>query len=423
MKIVSSAQEAVSHIRSGQRVFVHGCMATPHRLLSALYDNSDRLKDVELIHIHLEGDLPYKEDGFKDHFKVANLFVGHNVRKELDYNRIDYLPCFLSEIPTLLSSSTRHVDVALIQVSPPDKHGYCTLGTSVDIAFAAVKAADLVIAQINVHMPRVHGDGFIHSSKIDYAVEIHEPLPELALTPITPIEEKIGEFVSALVEDGATLQVGIGAIPNAILAKLKNHKHLGLHTETWTDSTLELLLCGAIDNTQKILNRFATVSSFIAGTKKLYEYIDDNPSVLQLDIGYVNAPEVISQNPKVTAINSAVEVDLTGQICADSIGHKIISGVGGQMDFMRGAATSKGGKAIIALPSRTKTGASRIVHQLKPGAGVVTTRGHVHYVATEYGYVNLFGKTLRERAEALISIAHPDDRGMLEQARKLVYIS
>lgn len=421
MKIVNSPGEAIASICSGQRIFVHGCMATPCHLLHALFNQANRLKDIELIHLHLHGDLPYCEATFTDHFKVANLFVGPNVRNLLDYDRIDYLPCFLSEIPGLINSNIRPVNVALIQVSPPDKHGYCSLGTSVDIAVAAVERAELVIAQINSHMPRVHGDGFIPVSKIDYAVEINSPLPELEQCPITPLEEKIGEHVSSLIEDGATLQIGIGGIPNAVLAKLSNHRHLGIHTEMWSDGALDLILSGAVDNSEKKLNQNLTVSSFIAGTKRLYDFIDDNPSVLQLDIGYVNSPEIISQNPKVTAINSAVEVDLTGQICADSIGHKIISGVGGQMDFMRGASSSKGGKAIIALPSRTKFGTPRIVHQLKQGAGVVTTRGHVHYVVTEYGCVNLFGKTLRERADALISIAHPDDRGMLEEARRLSF--
>lgn len=417
MKIVPTADEAVAHIHSGQRVFVHGCMATPTHFLRALFNQRERLKEVELIHLHIHGDVPYGEKTFTDHFKVANLFVGPNVRHFIDYDRIDYLPCFLSEIPGLLSSK-RRVNAALIQVSPPDKHGYCSLGTSVDVAVAAVEAADLVIAQINSHMPRTHGDGFIPVSKINYAVEINTPLPEVKIEPITTVEKQIGEFVSSLIEDGATLQIGIGSIPNAVLAELTNHRHLGIHTEMWSDGTLDLILAGVIDNSQKKLNQHQTVSSFLSGSKRLYDFVDDNPSVQQLDIGYVNSPEIIAQNPKVTAINSAVEVDLTGQVCADSIGHRIISGVGGQMDFMRGAAASKGGKAIIALPSRTDSGISRIVHQLKAGGGVVTTRGHVHYVVTEYGWVDLYGKTLNERAEALISIAHPEDRAMLDNARR-----
>lgn len=417
MRVVSSADEAVSHISSGQRVFVHGAMATPCLLLRALFNQRERLKEVEFIHLHIHGEVPYGEETFTDHFKVANLFVGPNVRHVLDYDRIDYLPCFLSEMPGLIST-TRRVNVALIQVSPPDKHGFCSLGVSVDIAVAAIDAADLVIAQINSFMPRVHGDGFISTSKIDYAVEINVPLPEIEKEKMTAIEEKIGENVASLIEDGATLQIGIGSIPNAVLSKLAHHRHLGIHTEMWSDGTLDLILSGVVDNSQKKLNQHLTVSSFLLGTKRLYDFIDDNPSVIQLDIGYVNSPDIIAQNPKVTAINSAVEVDLTGQVCADSIGHKIISGVGGQMDFMRGAASSAGGKAIIALSSRTDSGQSKIVHQLKGGAGVVTTRGHVHYVVTEYGAVNLFGKTLKERADALISIAHPADREKLEKERK-----
>ncbi len=414
MKKVKSASEAVSQIQSGQRVFVQGQAATPHLLLKALFERADSLKDVELIHLHLLGELPYAEEKFRKSFRVAHLFVGKSSRESLDYEHVDYLPCFLSEIPMLFRSKRRPLDCALIHVSPPDNHGFCSLGVSVDIAKAAIECTKMVIAQINPQMPRVHGDGFIHISKIDYFVEVDEPLPEIASHPLTDIERRIGEHVANLVEDGATLQIGIGAIPDAVLLALKNHRHLGIHSEMWSDGALSLLEAGIVDNSQKVIHPGKTVSSFVMGTKRLYDFIHDNPSVVQLDIGYVNLPGNIARNPKVTAINSAIEIDLSGQICADSIGTKIISGVGGQMDFMRGAALSQGGKPIIAMASRTKTGISRIVPHLKKGAGVVTTRGHVHYVVTEYGAVDLFGKTLKERAKSLISIAHPNDRAELE---------
>lgn len=418
MKKVQTAEEAVAAIESGQRVFVHGEAAVPHCLLKALFERAGSIKDVELIHLHLMGKVPYKEDEFKKSFKVTNLFVGQNAREALDYNHIDYLPCFLSEMPMLFRSNWRTPDIALIHVSPPDKHGFCSLGTSVDIARAAVETAKLVIAQINARMPRVHGDGFVHMSQFHHYIEIDEPLPEHISPPLTEVERQIGIHVAELIEDGSTLQVGIGTIPDAVLSSLKSRRHLGLHSEMWSDRALELIELGVIDNSQKVVHPGVSVSSFVMGTKKLYEFIHDNPSIIQLDIGYVNMPNNIARNPKVVAINSAVEIDLSGQICSDSIGKKIISGIGGQMDFMRGATLSKGGKPIIAIPSRTKKGLSRIVPQLKVGAGVVTTRGHIHYVVTEYGVVNLFGKTLKERAELLIGIAHPDDREQLETAWK-----
>lgn len=415
MQKLNSAEKAIEVIRAGQRVFVHGAAATPHTLLAALFLQAERLTKTELIHLHLEGKIPYAEERIKKAFKAANLFVGQNIRNALDYENIDYLPCFLSEIPSLLRSKKRPIDVALIHVSPPDQHGFCSLGVSVDIACTAVEVASIVIAQINPNMPRVHGDGFVHISQIDYCIEIDDPLPQIAPHPISPVERKIGEYVANLIEDEATLQIGIGSVPDAILASLTNHKNLGIHSEMWSDGALALIESGVVDNSKKAIYPGRTVSGFVIGTKRLYDFINNNPSIVQLDIGFVNRPNVIAQNPKTTAINSAIEIDLTGQVCADSVGSRIISGAGGQLDFMRGAALSNGGKPIIALTARTKKGASRIVSQLKHGAGVVTTRAHVHYVITEYGVVDLFGKTLRERAEALISIAHPDDRVDLEK--------
>ncbi len=418
MQIVKSAQEAVAQIASGHRVFVHGCAATPTLLLQALYERRGDLCDVELIHIHLGGSIPYSQPDFTDSFRVANLFVGVNARRALDCDKIDYLPCFLSEIPLLFREKIRPLDAALIQVSPPDQHGFCTLGTSVDIARAAVDTAPLIIAQINPNMPRIHGDGFIHINQIHYAIEVNEPLLEEPIAVVTEVERRMGRHIAELIEDGATLQTGIGKIPNAVLQELMHHRHLGIHTEVWTDALLPLIEKGVIDNSQKVIHPGKIVSSFVNGTRRLYDFIDDNPTVVQLDIAFANNPDIIGRNPHVVAINSAVEVDLTGQVCADSVGPRIISGVGGQMDYMRGASLSKKGRAIIALPSRTADGKSKIVTMLKPGAGVVTTRAHVHFIATEYGIVDLFGKTLGERAKALIHIAHPDDREQLERQWK-----
>ena len=414
----NSPSEIISFIQSGHRVFVHGGSATPLRLIGALVEHADRLRNVELMHLHTMGDAAYADSKFSKSFHVTNFFVGANMRERMGLEGIDYLPCFLSEIPALLRSGKRPIDVALIHVSPPDPQGYCTLGTSVDIACAAVKSAKMVLAQVNPRMPRVHGDGFIHISKINHFVEVDEPIPETQRCVLKEEEKTIGKYVAELIEDGSTLQAGIGAIPDAALSALKNHQHLGVHTEMWSDGTLELILCGAVDNSNKKIHPGKTVSGFVTGTKALYDFIHDNPSVVQLDIGYINNPTNIAKNPKVVAINSAVEIDLTGQVCADSVGSRIISGVGGQMDFIRGASISQGGKPIIALTSRTGKGISRIVPVLKSGAGVVTTRAHVHYVVTEYGVADLYGKTLRERSRELIRIAHPQDQEYLEKGWK-----
>lgn len=412
----NTASEVIRHIQSGQRVFVHGGAATPLKLIEGLVEQAEHLRDVELIHLHTMGDAAYAAPQFAKSFRVTNFFVGENMRENIGHDRNDYLPCLLSEIPTLLRSEKYQVDVALIHVSPPDTHGFCSLGTSVDIARAAVDKAKLILAQVNKQMPRVHGDGFIHQDEIHHYIEIDEPIPEETPAKITNEDKIIGQYIAGLIEDGSTLQTGIGSIPDAALAFLKNHRHLGIHTEMWSDGALELIKCGAVDNSRKIIHPGKTVSGFIIGTKAVYDFINDNPSIIQLDIGYINNPANIARNPKVVAINSAVEIDLSGQICADSIGDRIISGVGGQMDFMRGASLSKDGKPIIALSSRTCRGIPKIVAALKPGAGVVTTRAQVHYVVTEYGMANLYGKNLRERARELIRIAHPEDRDALEKS-------
>lgn len=413
-----TAEEAVSLIHSEQSIFIHGGVAVPQVLIKSLLKRASELKNVEIMHLHTNGDVSYARPEYRGHFKVCNFFVGPNIRPYIDFDSVDYLPCFLSEIPSLFRSGRKKIDVAFLQVSPPDEHGYCSLGTSVDVARAAFETAKLVIAQVNPRMPRVFGDGIIPFDKIHFAVDIDEALPEVPFKELTEVEKSIGRNVAGLVEDGATLQLGIGSIPDAVLAALSGHKNLGLHTEMWSDGAIPLLEKGIINNSCKSIHPGKSVSSFVTGTKKLYDFIDNNPAVIQLDSSYVNNPNVICRNKKVTAINSAVEIDLTGQVCADSIGRHIISGVGGQIDFIRGASLSEKGKPIIAMTSRTNKGIPRVVSMLKAGAGVVTTRAHVHYVVTEYGVAELFGKTLGERAKALMAIAHPADREALESQWK-----
>jgi 4-hydroxybutyrate CoA-transferase len=415
MKICQTIHEVLAPIQSNMTVFVHGAAATPTTILKALTLEAARLNNVELIHLHTEGEAPYARAEFHESFRVTSLFVGKNLRGKLDYDRIDYLPCFLSEIPQLFRKGIKPIDVALIQVSHPDPHGFVSLGVSVDIAKAAVESAKIVIAQFNSCMPRVLGDGLLHVSKIHFAFELNEPIYSPHPKSLTEIELQIGKNVAELVEDGATIQLGIGAIPDAVCSYLKGHRNLGLHSEMWTDGALNLIQSGVINNSQKKFHQGKSTAAFIIGSPALYQFANDNVSVLNFESSYINYPINIIRNPKVTAINSAVEIDLTGQVCADSVGKEIISGVGGQMDFIRAAALSEGGKPILALPSTTSKGISRIVSQLKPGAGVVTTRSHIHYVVTEYGVVNLFGKTLSQRALALINIAHPDHRNQLEK--------
>lgn len=411
----SQAYQALEILKSSQSIFIHGGSATPQVLIEALMAHAPRLENVEIMHLHTHGDPTYARPEYKKSFRVSNLFVGANIRPYLDYNQVDYIPCFLSEIPSLFRKKIKALDIALVHVSPPDSHGFCSLGTSVDVAKAAVETARYVIAQVNPQMPRVHGDGFIHVSKIHKMVEVDTPLHVSRPCQLSEAELKIGSQVAELVEDGATLQMGIGAIPDAVLSSLTNHKNLGIHTEMWSDGALPLIQNGSVNNSQKRFHQGKTVSSFITGSQKVFDFIHDNPSIINLDVAYVNNPTIIARNAKVTAINSAVEIDLTGQVCADSVGSRLISGVGGQVDFIRGAALSEGGKPIIALTARTKMGRPRLVPTLQAGAGVVTTRYHVHYVVTEYGSVSLFGKTFSERAHALISIAHPEDREFLER--------
>lgn len=416
MKLLSNAIEALGLIKSGNNIFIHGGDSTPLELESKLTEIADRVKDVTLYHLHTHGKAKYAKAEYHKAFNVKNLFVGHNVRKELNYDNVDYLPCFLSEIPNLFLRGICPLDIALIQVSPPDKHGYMSLGCSVDVAKAAAASAKLVIAQINKQVPRVLGDGLLHESEIDYAFEFNEDITTECKNNVSSTDLKIGKSVSELIENGSTLQVGIGSVPDAVLLNLKSHKDLGVHTEMWTKGMLTLLESGVVNNKLKKIESGKTLSSFIIGDKEVHNYIDDNPNIIQKTSDYVNNPYIIKQNPKVCAINSAVEIDLTGQICADSIGREVISGVGGQMDFMRGASLSDGGKPIIALHSTTSRGDSKIVPYLKSGAGVVTTRAHVHYIVTEYGVANLVGKTLKERAKALTDIAHPDHRQWLEKS-------
>ena len=412
-----SSEEAVKHIRSGNRVFIHGSAATPAHLVQAMLSRYNELENVELVSITTMGDVNFNEPRQRKSFFFNSLFVSAATRGVVNSDDGDYVPIFLSQIPQLFKKNILPIDVALIQVSPPDKHGSCSVGTSVDLARAAIDTAKYVIAQVNPLMPRTHGDGFVHIAKLNAMVFHQAELPEVDYAFKTnAIMAKIGYNVASLVEDGATLQLGIGSIPDQVLKNLSNHKDLGIHTEMFSDGIIPLIESGAINNSKKKLNVGRSVTSFITGTRRLYDFVDDNPSIRVMDISYVNDASIIRQNPKVTAINSAIEIDLTGQVCSDSIGTYQFSGIGGQMDFIRGASLSDGGKPIIALPSQTNTGISRIVPFLKEGAGVVTTRGHVHWVITEYGMVDLFGKSLKQRAKALIEIAHPDHREMLEQS-------
>lgn len=407
-------QEALSIIQSDTRVFIHGSVCTPVFLLHELAKEKDRLRNVELVAITLKGDIELDKPVYAGSFHINSLFVSGPIRNAVAEGRADFIPVFLSDIPDLFKNNILELDTAIVQVSPPDRHGYCSLGVSVDIARAAVDSARQIIALVNPLMPRTHGDGMIHTDRFTKMVFHESPLPEESYTSkVGETERIIGQHIAGMIEDGSTLQMGIGTIPDAVLSFLGNHKNLGVHTEMLSDGIIDLVEKDVINNKCKCKHPNKTVTSFAIGSRKLYDYVNDNSSFNFLDIEYVNNPHVIRQNPKVIAINSAIEVDLTGQVCADSIGQLQYSGIGGQLDFMRGAALSAGGKPIIALNSRTAKGVPRIVPHLKESAGVVTTRGHVHYVVTEYGVAFLFGKNLRQRAKLLIDIAHPDDREML----------
>lgn len=417
MSKFTTVEQALSIIKSGDRVFMHGSSATPFFLNRELAKRAKDLKDIEIVSISTIGEMPLADPQFSDNLFFNCLFVSPNVRETVNKGNGSYVPIFLSDIPLLFRRGILPIDVAIVHVSPPDRHGYCTLGVSVDVALAAVQNAKYIVAQVNKQMPRVYGDGALHINQFHALVEVDEALPEVDYSlGVSEEEKQIGRYVADLVEDGSTLQMGIGGIPDSVLACLGGHRGLGVHTEMFSDGVIPLVEKGVITNEHKKKHPGRIVTGFIMGTRKLYDFVNDNPRVMALDIAYVNDTSVIRKNPKVTAINSAVEVDITGQVCADSIGTYQFSGVGGQMDFIRGAALSEGGKPIIALPSQTAKGISRIVPFLKQGAGVVTTRAHVHYIVTEYGVAYLFGKNLKQRAKELIKIAHPNHREMLEKA-------
>lgn len=410
-----SVDEAVREIKSNDKVFIHSAAATPEILVLGMVQRSCELRNVDIYHIHTEGDCSYSKEEYRESFNVHAFFNGKNIRDARNgHLAASYVPIFLSDIPHLFYNKKVELDVALVQLTPPDAHGMCSLGPSVDISIAALNTAKKIIAQINPKLPRTFGEQ-IHYSKITKAIFHESSLFESAIKVNSDVELAIGKNIAALIEDGSTLQLGIGSIPNAVLLNLFHHKDLGIHTEMFSDGIISLHEKGVITGKYKVKHPRKIVSSFVFGTEKVYDFINDNTEVLLIDCSYTNNPHIIAQNPKVVAINGAIEIDLSGQVCSDSIGSRIYSGVGGQMDFIRGAALSKGGKPIIALPSKTSRGESKIVPFLKPGAGVVTTRAHVQYVATEFGVAYLHGLTIKERAKALIAIAAPEHREALER--------
>jgi 4-hydroxybutyrate CoA-transferase len=426
-KRVTTAATAAEKVQSGERVFMTGNCAVPKVLLGALVQRAPELQNVEIVQVLTIGDAAYVDPALYGHLRVNTLFIGDNVRQAVNDGRADFTPCHLSEIPLLFSSGMLPLDVALIHVSPPDEHGFCSFGVEVGVTKTAAQSARIVIAEVNAQMPRTLGDSFIHISKLDYVVPVDYPLPEVYMGQPNELSMRVGKYVADLIEDGSTLQMGIGAIPDGVLAYLHDKKDLGIHTELFSDGIIELYEAGIINNEKKTLHRGKMTAGFLLGSRRLYDFVDNNPIVELHPSEYVNNPVVISQNYKMVAINSAIEVDLTGQVCADSIGPRLYSGVGGQLDFMRGAARSAGGKPIIAMPSlaTTRSGEcfSRITALLKHGAGVVTTRYDVHYIVTEYGIAHLYGKTIRQRARALIEIAHPDFQEELERfATELRYL-
>lgn len=413
---VVSAKQAVAQIRSGDSLYIHSNAAAPLPLIDALVQRADTLRDVEVYHILTMGPAPYIEPKYCHSFKLNALFIGKNVREAVNAGRANYTPVFLSEIPGLFLSGRLNVDVCLIQVSRPDSHGYCSYGVSVDCTIAARKRARLVIAEVNAQMPRTLGRSFVHVSKLDYIIETDRPIPTHESIESDEVATEIGRHCATLVEDGATLQLGIGAIPDATLHFLFGKKDLGIHSEMFSDGVLDLIEAGVITNDCKTVLPGKIAVSFVMGTKRLYDFIDNNPLIEFQPSDFINDPNIIAQNYKMTAINSALQIDLTGQVCSDSVGEQLYSGFGGQVDFIRGAARSQGGRPIIALPSTAKNGTvSRIVAHLSRGSGVVTSRGDVHYVVTEYGIADLYGKDLKSRARALINIAHPRFRDELNQ--------
>jgi 4-hydroxybutyrate CoA-transferase len=410
-----SAAEAVGSIRSGQQVFLHGAAATPSVLLDALVARAAELEGVRILSLHTEGPGPHLAPAMASHFRHRALFIGANARAAIAEGRAEYIPVFLSDIPSLFSRGVLPIDVALLNVTPPDRHGFCSLGPSVDVALAAARAARTVIAQVNHGLPRTHGDGFLPAARIACGVEVDVPPYDSPLPALTDVERRIGALVAELVPEGATLQMGIGAIPAAVALALTNHRDLGIHTEMVTDVVVDLVERGVVTGAMKEINRGKIVSSFLAGTRRLWDFVDDNPVLELRPADYTNDSAVIRRFSRMVAINSAIEIDVTGQVCADSIGHRLLSGVGGQMDFIRGAALSAEGRAIIALPSTAANGTrSRIVATLRPGAGVVTTRAHMGTVVTEWGVADLHGRSIPERARALLGVTDPRFREALE---------
>jgi len=420
----TTAAEAVKVIKSGDNVFIPISSGAPQNLIPALINRGPELNDVKILHFSTLGPARYTEPEFEGHFRHIALFVGENTRKAVNEGRADYVPVFYHEAPALFKEGVYKLDVAMIHVSPPDEHGFCSYGVAVDATKPAAESAKVVIAEVNPNMPRTLGDSFIHVRNIDYIVPTDYPLEEYPAAEFTDTHAKIAEHIAGLIEDGATVQLGIGAIPEAILTYLDDKSDLGVHTEMFSDGLIELIERGVVTCAEKTLHPGKIIATFLMGSRKLYDFVDNNPMIEFRPVHYVNDPFVIAQNSKMVAINSALQVDFTGQICADSIGHKIYSGFGGQLDFIRGAAHSKGGKPVIALPATARDGqVSRIVPELYAGGGVVTTRADVHYVVTEYGVANLHGRTIRERVKALVEIAAPRFRDELStKAKELNYI-
>jgi acetyl-CoA hydrolase len=426
---ITTADEAVRVVKSGMRIFLTGNVSVPQKALGALVEYAPNLHDVEICQALTIGPADYVNPGMEEHLRVNTLFISHNVRKAVQEGRADFTPVLLSEFPLLFKRGVLPLDVAIIHVSPPDEHGFCSLGVEVGLTKSPAESAKVIIAEVNQQMPRTLGDSFIHVSRLNHIIPVNYPIPEMAMSEEgnSAVVEKIAGYIAELIPDGATMQLGIGAIPDAVLKYLRNKKDLGVHSELFSDGVIDLVNEGLLTNARKTLHPGKIIAGFMLGTRNLYSWADDNPLIEFHRTEYVNDPFVIAQNERMVAINSAIEVDLTGQVCADSIGPKLYSGVGGQLDFIYGASRSKGGVPIIALPSTTTlrdgTPVTRIAAMLKLGAGVVTSRNHVRYVVTEYGVADLYGKTIRQRAQQLINVAHPDFRPDLEkQAGELHYL-